>query len=131
MPAPPTLRQGRAAACSPGFAKRKHRYGDVILFFPGPSGGGIGYGFGGLLRGVAQAGAELQLLRQPFGTIGQRTVADQHHPVPAVQRKGGAAAHETFQHAHGRLAPSSMRGRPPRTKKLGAAPALNNPARPV
>ena len=58
IPAPPTLRQGRAAACSPGFAKRKHRYGDVILFFPGPSGGGIGYGFGGLLRGVADLDRE-------------------------------------------------------------------------
>ena len=125
------MRQGRAVACSPGFAKRKHRYGDVILFFPGPSGGGIGYGFGGLLRGVAQAGAELQLLRQPFGAIGQRTVADQHHPVPAVQCKVVLRPTRLSSTPMGRLAPSSMRGRPPRTKKLGAAPALNNPARPV
>ena len=31
----------------------------------------------------------------------------------------------------GRLAPSNIRGTPPRTRKLGAAPALNRPARPV
>lgn len=58
---PAYLAAGPARCCSPGFAKSKHRYGDVILFFPGPSGGGIGYGFGGLLRGVAQAGAELPI----------------------------------------------------------------------
>ena len=76
---------------------------------------------------MAQAGAELQLLRKPFGAIGQRTVADQHHPVPAVQRKGGAAAHETFQHAHGQAGALQHAGQAAPHQKAGRGPSLEQP----
>ena len=65
---------------------RQHRHRYVILLGPGAAGGGVSYGLGGLLRRMAQFGAELQLLHQPVAPVGQRTVADQHDPVPGVQR---------------------------------------------
>ena len=49
---------------------------------------------------MAQFGAELQLLHQPVAPVGQRTVADQHDPVPGVQRKRRAPSHQTVQHTH-------------------------------
>ena len=79
---------------------------------------------------MSQLSAKLQLLQQPLAAVGQRTVADQHHPIPAVQRERRAAPHQRVHHAHGQAVALQRVGRAAAHHKAGRSPCLEQPRPP-